>query len=225
MKKENKKLNKEDLRKKYGDVKVMGVPAEIVKNILTKTFTPSTRAITTANVTPHCVTRTPLLRTVAANLQPKLRYEAELDPTFKQVIPYVIVRYQNKIFCTHRLNGDARLVGAYSIGTGGHIDEGEDITAGLTREVKEEIGISPEDWLGYISKGFILDETTAVNSVHLGIVFDMVINRDDIECLEKDKLAGEWMTVNQLHELYEKDKLESWSRIVCEELLFKGKEV
>lgn len=225
MKKENKKLNMESLMKKYGDVKVMGVPAEVVKNVLTKTFTPSARAITTVSESAHCVTRTPLLRTVAVNLQPKLRYEAELDPTFKQVIPYVIVRYQNKIFCTHRLGGDARLVGAYSIGTGGHIDEGEDITAGLTREVKEEIGINPEDWLGYISKGFILDESTEVNAVHLGIVFDMVINRDDIECLEKDKLAGEWVTVNQLHELYEQDKLESWSRIVCEELLFKSKEV
>lgn len=222
MKKENKKLDVNTLKKKYGNVKVMGAPAQIVSNVLKKTFTLTAQASVVTEQSASRIVKKPLLQILALNLQPKLRYEAEIDPSFKQIIPYVVVRYQDKIFCTHRLNGDERLVGAYSIGTGGHIDEGEDIMTGLVREAKEEIGVTSDDWLGYVSKGFILDESSSVNSVHLGIVFDMVLNRDDIECLEKDKLAGEWMTLSQLHELYKHDKLESWSKIVCKELLFKS---
>ena len=49
------------------------------------------------------------------------RAEAEGQPAFKQIIPYVILRQGDKIFVTRRLNkgGEARLHGKISIGVGG----------------------------------------------------------------------------------------------------------
>lgn len=221
-KKENLKLNKTDLKKKYGDTVVRGVPQELVARVLNKKiYTPAGEAMFTIRDMKGGVTHTPLLMSMNLGMEDKLRCEAEIDPTWKQVIPYVIVRYDDKIFCTHRLGGDARLTGSYSIGTGGHIDSGERIYDAMRRELNEEVGVKEKDILAYVVTGYILDESSEVNSVHLGVVIDMVITRDDISCLEKEKLQGEWITREQLKKLYDEDKLESWSKIVFENIFIK----
>lgn len=221
-KKENLQLKKEELKAKYGETLVMGVPQELVNPLLKNIYTPK-EGLYIASQGSNTTTQIPLLSAINAQMVPKFRYEAELDPTFKQVIPYVVLRYQDKMFCTHRLNGgDARLAGGYSIGTGGHIDSGENIYDGMRRELKEEVGITINDIMGYSVNGFILDNSSAVNSVHLGVVISMAIIRDDIECLEKEKLAGEWVDYKKLKKLYDQDKLESWSKIVADNLLFGG---
>lgn len=222
-KKENLKLKQSELKKKYGDTIVRGVPKDLVSRILKKTFTPAEEAMFTIKDMKKGIIHTPLLMSLNLSLEDKLRCEAEIDPEWKQIIPYVVVRCENKIFCTHRLNGgDARLAGAYSIGTGGHIDVGERIYDAMRRELDEEVGIKEKDILGYVVEGYILDEASEVNRVHLGVVIDMVITRDDIQCLEAEKLQGEWVTVEQLKQLYDNDKLESWSRIAAENIIFKG---
>ena len=179
-KNENKALKLEELRAKYGDTVVMGVPAELVSDVLKKTYTPKEHAnIVNIKETGRLIT--PIHIAISNNLKPMLRCEAELDPSFKQVIPYVVLYHEDKIFCTHRLNGgDARLAGGYSIGTGGHIDANEDIYKGMYRELLEEVGVKPEDMIGYGINGFILDNLSAVNSVHLGIVVSMKLARNDI---------------------------------------------
>lgn len=219
-KKENLQLNKDELKKKYGDAIVMGVPSDLVDPILKNIYTPKEDAYYKA---PGCETNTkiPLICAINMQMSPMLRYEAEVDPSFKQVIPYVIIRKGDKVYCTHRLNGgDARLAGGYSIGTGGHIEGNESVYDGMYRELKEEVGITSKDIMGYSINGFILDNSSAVNSVHLGVVITMVINRDDIECLEKEKLAGEWVGYSMLKRLYDHDQLESWSKIVADHILF-----
>lgn len=221
-KKENLQLKKEELKAKYGETLVMGVPQELVNHLLKNIYTPK-EGLYIASQGSNTTTQIPLLSAINAQMEPRFRYEAELDPTFKQVIPYVVLRYQDKVFCTHRLNGgDARLAGGYSIGTGGHIDSGENIYDGMRRELKEEVGITINDIMDYSVNGFILDNSSAVNSVHLGVVISMVIIRDDIKCLEKEKLAGEWVDYKRLKKLYDQDKLESWSKIVADNLLFGG---
>lgn len=221
-KKENLKLKKEELKAKYGDALVMGVSENLVNPLLKEIYTPK-EDVYYSSQSEQGEVKIPLISAINAQMEPHFRYEAELDPSFKQVIPYVVLRYQDKVFCTHRLNGgDARLAGGYSIGTGGHIDSDENVYDGMYRELKEEVGIGMNDIMGYSVNGFILDNSSAVNSVHLGVVISMVIIRDDIQCLEKEKLAGEWLNYKQLKKLYDEDKLESWSKIVADNLLFGG---
>jgi len=54
----------------------------------------------------------------------ELRERMERDPTFKQVIPYVVLRDEERYFLMQRTSagGDARLHGRYSIGVGGHLN-------------------------------------------------------------------------------------------------------
>ena len=70
---------------------------------------------------------------------------AEVDPSHKQLIPYVVVRDGSRVFLMERTDagGDRRLHGKASIGVGGHlnpVDEGDDpLMAGLRREWEEEL--------------------------------------------------------------------------------------
>ena len=89
----------------------------------------------------------------------------------------------------------------------------------IRRELEEEVGVVPEQVVGTILKGYLSDDSSAVNSVHLGLVYEVVLNTQDIESQEKEKLAGEWMTKEQIRELFENDKLESWSKIVFENVI------
>src|SRR5256886_1062323 len=75
------------------------------------------------------------------------RATVEQDSSFKQIIPYLIVRHAGRLFLSQRSTqgGEGRLHGKYSIGVGGHINrrdvEGaeEVIDAGLRRELEEEL--------------------------------------------------------------------------------------
>src|SRR5256885_7590340 len=52
----------------------------------------------------------------------KPRAEVENDPTFQQIIPYVVFRHGDRYFLTHRLraSSERRLRRQYSLGVGGH---------------------------------------------------------------------------------------------------------
>src|ERR1700722_20164233 len=69
-------------------------------------------------------------RYITALLVPELmqyrpRSEIEEDPGFKQIIPYVIFRSGEAVFCYTRgkSQGEARLHRLRSLGVGGHVDE------------------------------------------------------------------------------------------------------
>jgi predicted NUDIX family phosphoesterase len=123
--------------------------------------------------------------------------------------------YNSRVFVTHRVSaGDQRLRNKYSLGTGGHIRQPENIKSGAVREIMEEVGrdITNDD-VAFI--GTILSDATEVDMVHMGLVY-MVYNAEtglpsDLKCLE-DELEGEWMTVEEVGKLY--DNLESWSQFV-----------
>ena len=55
------------------------------------------------------------------------RAEVENDPTYQQIIPYVVFRHGDRYFLTHRLRASAerRLRKQYSLGVGGHINPGD----------------------------------------------------------------------------------------------------
>ncbi len=96
----------------------------------------------------------------------------ERDPSFKQVIPYLVLRDGARWFLMRRTDagGDPRLHGRYSIGVGGHLNPGDGgLLGGLRREWSEEVvaDFVPEFRL----VALLNDDTTEVGAVHLGAVY------------------------------------------------------
>src|SRR5882762_5643747 len=107
------------------------------------------------------------------------RAQAESDPTHKQIIPYALVAFENKVlhYVRGKKAGEQRLVAKGSIGIGGHMnDTDESLFAwdeaayrlGVEREVNEELKIDTtfEDRI----VALLNDDGTDVGQVHLGIV-------------------------------------------------------
>ena len=90
----------DELREKYGDTTVLGVAEEHIKGVLKDGFT----AIEDAK---------DLEATLTAHLASRLRCEAEMEPSFKQIIPYLILNHipSGRTFATLRTGGDDRLIG------------------------------------------------------------------------------------------------------------------
>jgi predicted NUDIX family phosphoesterase len=146
------------------------------------------------------------------------RHEAEEDPSFQQIIPYVEVRSAGRILLLERLpsQGEPRLHHCLSVGIGGHVNPeapGSEplLTRALRREVTEELEIDdcPEATL----LGFINDDETAVGSVHFGIACTLEVSRP-VEIRERDKMVGRWVSPGELPPLVE--RMESWSRFLVE---------
>ncbi len=115
----------------------------------------------------------------------------ESDPSFKQLIPYVILEYFNgselQLFCYTRGSGqgEKRLHAKKSIGIGGHISL-EDVGGaaqgshdpyrrGMRRELEEEV-IMETPYRESLF-GLIYDPSTEVGQVHLGIVHRMRVEQ------------------------------------------------
>jgi predicted NUDIX family phosphoesterase len=151
----------------------------------------------------------------------KPRAEVENDPTFQQIIPYVVFRHGDRYLLTHRLraSSEKRLRKQYSLGVGGHINPGDlqggdPILDGLKREWAEEViydGHFEAELLGLLN-----EESSPVSKVHLGVVFLVDGDTPNIRIRETDKLAGELLTLDEMriHFL----EMESWSQIVYERL-------
>lgn len=78
------------------------------------------------------------------------------------------------------------------MGLGGHIDGGEAIHDALRRELAEEVGLQKGDITNVSFCGYIYSEHSEVDSVHIGMVYRLLTDREDISCLENDKLTGQW---------------------------------
>ncbi|MBU1238726.1 hypothetical protein KKF84_03435 [Myxococcota bacterium] len=152
------------------------------------------------------------------------RPHAEKDSSFKQIIPYVVIRRGADVFLFKRLKGggEARLHNLYSVGVGGHINPSEVesaekgygfITEGGRRELLEEVGYlgdAPLEPLGLLN-----DDTNEVGSVHLGVVLllDLPLGADLISTEEK-VLEGSFVPMKKVHEMVADCTFESWSEIV-----------
>lgn len=148
------------------------------------------------------------------------RSGAEVDPAFKQIIPYVVVRDGDRVFLMERSDagGDPRLHRKASIGVGGHlnpIDAGDDpLLGGLHREWREELATAWEPDFQLV--GMLNDDSNPVGSVHLGIVFEVDAAGRAVDVRERDKLSGAWADRTTLLDAW--DRLETWSRLVAEHL-------
>ncbi len=147
------------------------------------------------------------------------RPEAEADPGYRQIIPYVLLCRERKVFATRRLNkgGEARLHGKVSVGIGGHInpvdetDREKVLMRGLERELHEEVELESPGPL--LPRGVINDDTNSVGSVHLGLCFTME-TAGEVRVRETEKLSGSWMSLKELRA--EWDHMETWTQIALQ---------
>lgn len=145
------------------------------------------------------------------------RAAMEVDPTHKQVIPYLVLRDGERYFLMRRTRAgaDPRLHDRYSIGIGGHLDPGDgDLLSGLRREWREEIQADFEPEFRLVA--LLNDDTTDVGSVHLGAVYLADAAGRPVTVRETDKLEGGFAWPADVAAVI--DGLESWSRLVFEAL-------
>jgi predicted NUDIX family phosphoesterase len=150
------------------------------------------------------------------------RSRAEEDPTYKQLIPYVVMKYRDQVFHYTRGQGagEKRLRALRSVGIGGHLNPGDGsdgehpFRQGLLREVVEEVILDTayrETCLGFIN-----DDATPVGTVHLGIVHVFELDAPRVERREADLTQAGFASIAEL--CREKDAFETWSQFVLEEL-------
>jgi predicted NUDIX family phosphoesterase len=145
------------------------------------------------------------------------RAEVEIDPTWKHVIPYQVLRDGERYLLMRRTQagGDARLHDRYSIGVGGHLNPGDgDLAGGLRREWREEIEAAfvPD----FTLIGLLNDDSTDVGSVHVGAVYLADAAGRDVAIRETHKLSGEFAPRDAVRDVI--DRMETWSALVFEHL-------
>lgn len=148
----------------------------------------------------------------------RLRSEMEHDPSMKQIIPYLIVRYDSRVFAFQRSagGGEARLHGKFSVGVGGHINRSDVegaadvVDAGLRRELMEELVIRGP-WKPRLV-GAINDDTIPVGQVHFGLVHVVDLESPEVEVRESHSLSGRLIDRAELLDLH--DRMETWSQFI-----------
>ena len=147
---------------------------------------------------------------VAGTYEPRARMEQ--DPSFKQVIPYLVLRDGPRYFLMQRTaaGGDARLHDRYSIGVGGHLNPGDGgLLGGLRREWEEELEAAFVPQFRLVA--LLNDDTTPVGSVHLGAVYVADADGRAVAIRETDKLRGDFATQAEVEAVA--DRLETWSQL------------
>jgi predicted NUDIX family phosphoesterase len=156
------------------------------------------------------------------------RSEVEDDPSFKQLIPYVIFRSGGAVFCYTRgkSQGEARLHRLRSLGVGGHVAEADAegratvdaYEMALRRELDEEVAIASA---GSIRRaGLINDDSNPVGQVHLGVVHVYDLQEPSVTPREDGLAEAEFVPLDRIRAL--RAQFETWSQICIDEVLREG---
>jgi predicted NUDIX family phosphoesterase len=153
------------------------------------------------------------------------RPEAEGNPAYKQIIPYALIVFQNKVlhYVRGKKAGEQRLIAKGSIGIGGHMNETDEslfamdeqaYRAGVEREVNEEIKIDTlfEDQI----VALLNDDSTEVGRVHLGVVHIFKLDEPKVQKREAMITALTFLTKAEL--MGRRESLENWSQICVDSL-------
>jgi len=149
------------------------------------------------------------------------RSAAEKDPSFKQLIPYVLMSCEGRYlsYVRGKRAGEARLMGNRSIGIGGHINPADDMPlfnadfwetylAAVEREVAEEVCVEVKHTDKVVA--LLNDDSNEVGSVHLGVVHHWVLDSPDVTKKEQMITQMTFMTPAELRAV--RDSLETWSQ-------------
>jgi predicted NUDIX family phosphoesterase len=168
----------------------------------------------------------------AKNNSFRLRAQAETDPSFKQIIPYVVITDGERVlhYVRGKKAGEQRLVAKGSIGIGGHINLDQDhayelldrvlvnpadtFRAAVEREVREELNV--EGAFDAKPTGLINDDTTEVGQVHFGIVHVLRRRPEQVKKREQVIAQQEWLTAAELRD--RRERMETWSQFCLDNL-------
>ena len=172
-----------------------------------------------------------------SNVSFRPRDEVEEDPSFKQLIPYVIFRHRDASgketvfqYTRGRGQGEGRLHSKKSVGIGGHIsdidlpdadrtaaanDDGGVFREGMRRELDEEVEIDTPYQASCV--GMINDDENPVGRVHLGMVHLFDVERPAVRPREDEIIECSFRPVDAI--LEDLEEFETWSQI-CMKALF-----
>lgn len=162
-----------------------------------------------------------MLDTINDHKEFHARPAMEEDFSYKQIIPYLIFKFEDRYFLMQRksTSSEQRLKNKYSLGIGGHMRQ-EDMNEGATifdwakREFEEEI-----DYSGHFTiktLGVLNDDSNPVGQVHLGLVLLLEGNSSDIQ-IRSELKSGQLLTAQECLDFY--PDLESWSQIIFDALI------
>ena len=206
-------MDKEQLKSKYGDEKVLCVPRWYYESACKCSANRQALDISIANAGYF-----------------DYRYEVEMDESVLQVIPYVVLKHEDKYFITLRLGGDERLQGMAAF-LGGHIEPTDvefssdfksgikpiwTMYHGLMRELSEETTFMPGDHTTMKFNTVFVDNSSQVSRCHVCQLVIVEVNNANIEIRETDKLEGAWVTLGDLNDLKANGKTEGWCGITID---------
>jgi predicted NUDIX family phosphoesterase len=153
------------------------------------------------------------------------RAQAERDPTHKQIIPYTLLAFEDKVlyYVRGKEAGEQRLVAKGSIGIGGHLndfDKGlfnldeEHYNRVVEREVHEEIHLLAK-FQNHVA-ALINDDTTEVGRVHLGVVH--VFKLAEPKVAKRERMITKLAFIGKAELMARRESLESWSQICVDSL-------
>jgi len=156
------------------------------------------------------------------------RSEAEKDPRFKQLIPYVLISCNGKYlsYVRGKRAGETRLVSKRSMGIGGHInpidnevplfgaDYHEIYNTAVRREVEEEINVQSAFTDRVVA--LLNDDTNEVGQVHLGVVHHWTLESEDVTRREQMITQLDFLEIAALQKL--RDTMETWSQLCLDGL-------
>lgn len=160
------------------------------------------------------------LEIIAQHATFRPRAVVEDDPTLKQIIPYMMVRYGEQLFLFQRsaAGAEARLHGKYSLGVGGHINRSDVdgaadvVNEGLRRELEEELIVNGP-WRARLV-GVLNDDRNAVGQVHFGLVHVVEVSHPTITVRESETLSGRLADPQEIRAL--RDRMETWSQLILD---------
>jgi predicted NUDIX family phosphoesterase len=169
-------------------------------------------------------------RYLSALLVPELatfraRSEVEDDPSYKQIIPYVVFRCGGAVFCYTRgtSQGESRLHRLRSLGVGGHVAEAdadgratlEAYEQAMRREMYEEVEVASGGRVQRV--GLINDDSTPVGRVHLGVVHVYELEEPRVVPRELGLADPGFVPLAALSA--ERERFETWSQICIDGFL------
>lgn len=169
------------------------------------------------------------------------RGDVETDTSLLQPIPYTVViapfgeNGEAKVLMYKRSSkgGESRLQDKYSIGVGGHINgidvenyfasptEDSPCSACMFRELFEELGVDELNCEAVMLHDTpIYDDSEDVSSVHIGLLYTVILEDVPNINVEDALTSVEWVTIPDIAPGTERyDKLEGWSKYVAELLV------
>ena len=153
------------------------------------------------------------------------RVSAETDHAYKQLIPYVVLRFRDSVFSYVRgkKSTESRLIAQRSIGVGGHIEPSDQslfssdrdmYLEAARREVNEEVKLDTMYHEQVVA--LINDDSTEVGKVHLGIMHIWDVAEPKVTKREGLITQTGFVAIEELKKYI--NELETWSQIALQVL-------